>query len=96
MARFVLSPEALNDLDEIWLSIAIDNISAAERNEQRLRSAMGLLSEQPGIGHARTDLTDQPVKFWPVGDYLIVYDPAKHPIQIARVLHGFRDLTNIL
>ncbi len=40
----------------------------------------------------RDDLTDEPVKFWSVFSYLIVYDPATQPLGIARVLHGSQDL----
>jgi antitoxin ParD1/3/4 len=50
----------------------------------------------PGQGHTRKDLTDLPVLFWPVGSYLIVYDPEKRPLEILRVLHGARDVETIL
>jgi plasmid stabilization system protein ParE len=36
------------------------------------------------------------VRFWAVFSYLIVYDPAKKPIEIVRVLHGKRDVKEIL
>jgi antitoxin ParD1/3/4/toxin ParE1/3/4 len=45
----------------------------------------------PRIGHARTDLTDRPVLFWPLHDILIAYRPDTRPIQVVRVLHGARD-----
>jgi len=55
-----------------------------------------LLGKQPGVGHVREDLPGRPVKFWPVYSYLIVYDPETEPIQILRVLHGMRDVEEIL
>jgi antitoxin ParD1/3/4/toxin ParE1/3/4 len=55
-----------------------------------------LLGREPGAGHVREDLTSTPVKFWPVYSYLIVYDPETRPIQIIRVLHGMRDVEEIL
>jgi len=55
-----------------------------------------VLGANPGIGHAREDLTHLPVKFWPVYSYLIVYDPETRPVQILRVLHGMRDVEEIL
>ena len=58
--------------------------------------ALKLLGKQPGVGHVREDLTGRPVKFWPVYSYLIVYDPETEPIQILRVLHGMRDVEEIL
>jgi len=36
------------------------------------------------------------VRFWPVFSYLIVYDPLKKPVEIVRVLHGKRDVEEIL
>lgn len=57
-SKFLLSPEALIDLDEIWLFIAKDSIDAADRTEDDIRSAMRLLASQPNIGHNRPDLTD--------------------------------------
>jgi plasmid stabilization system protein ParE len=34
--------------------------------------------------------------FWSVFSYLIVYNPAKRPVEIVRVLHGKRDVERIL
>ena len=56
---------------------------------------MAFLAITPGAGHSRENLTDEPVKFWPVFSYLIIYDPATQPIGVARVLHGGQDLTPI-
>lgn len=55
-----------------------------------------MLAQSPGLGHTRDDLTSLPLRFWPVFSYLIVYDPARRPIEIVRVLHGARDLRRIL
>ena len=95
-ARFVLSPEALDDFDQIWLYIAEDDIPAADHVEHELREAIKLLAERPQIGHVRRDLTDRPVKFWTVDHYVIVYDPATQPVQIVRLLHGSRDIPELL
>lgn len=43
----------------------------------------------------RPDLTGEPVKFWAVFSYLIVYNPATQPIGIARVVHGSRDIESL-
>ena len=63
---------------------------------QEIRTALKLLGSNPGIGHTREDLTDRPVKFWPVYSYLIVYNPETKPVQIIRMLHGMRDVEEIL
>ena len=63
---------------------------------KEIRSALNLLGSQPGAGHLREDLTRRPVKFWPVYSYLIGYDPETKPVRIIRVLHGMRDIEEIL
>jgi len=61
-----------------------------------LRKMMTALGRTPSIGHSRTDLTEDSVKFWSVFSYLIVYDPATKPVEIVRVLHASRDVGRIL
>jgi plasmid stabilization system protein ParE len=90
--RFLLSPEAARDIREIWSYIADDSLRAARRVRLRLLDACQGLAEHPLIGHSREDLTAKPVLFWPVGRYLIIYDPRPRPIEIVRVVHGARDV----
>jgi len=90
--RFILSPEAARDIREIWSYIADDSIRAARRVRLQLLDACQRLAENPLIGHSREDLTAKPILFWPVGAYLIIYDPRPRPIQIVRVVHGARDV----
>lgn len=95
--RFLLSPEAEADLDDIkvWV-VGEGGPRVALYSIRSLLKAILLLAQHPGLGHTRDDLTDLPVKFWPVFSYLVVYDPARHPIEIVGVLHGGRDLAYIL
>jgi antitoxin ParD1/3/4/toxin ParE1/3/4 len=53
--------------------------------------AAGTLADMPGMGHSRVDLTDEPVLFWPVYGYLVVYRPESRPLEVVRVVHGSRD-----
>ena len=63
---------------------------------QRLYSAMERLADNPHMGHFREDLTDKTVKFWPFKwHYLIIYKPVS-PLEIVRVLSGYRDLVHIV
>ncbi len=48
------------------------------------------------MGHTRVDLTVRPLKFWSVYSYLVVYDPTSTPLAVVAVLHGARDVENIL
>jgi toxin ParE1/3/4 len=97
MKRFVLTRPAERDLEQIKIFLVQKaGPVIARRVLKDLRSALELLGNEPGAGHVREDLTSRPLKFWPVYSYLIVYDPVTRPVQIMRVLHGMRDVEEIL
>lgn len=97
MLRFVLSPEAKEDLREIRdYLVSQGGRRLARYVLQEITAAFRLLASHPDIGHLRQDLTALPVKFWSVFSYLIVYNPAARPVAIVRVLHGRQDVQTIL
>jgi plasmid stabilization system protein ParE len=97
MKRIVLTRPAERDLDQIKSYLAGKaGPTIARRVIKHIRTALEFLGNQPGVGHIREDLTDRPVKFWSVYSYLIVYDPKTKPVQILRVLHGMRNVEEIL
>jgi len=56
---------------------------------------MDKLAENPMMGHVR-DLTNKPVRFWPFKwHYLVIYKDCD-PIEIVRVLSGYRDIASVL
>jgi plasmid stabilization system protein ParE len=65
MNEYQFTPQAANDF-EIWCYIARDNIEAANRVEASILKACDLLAAAPLAGHIRNDLSDLPVRFWPV------------------------------
>ncbi len=96
MTSFVLSPEAAQDLSEIYEYIAQDSAGAAERVRMELLDAIRGLAEMPGKGHTRKDLTSHKVLFWPVRTYQIIYCSKAQPLEVVAVLHGKRNLRRIL
>jgi plasmid stabilization system protein ParE len=95
--RFRLTPEARLDLLSIRQFIAQDNINAADQMINRFDKAFQLLARFPRKGHQRDDVrTSEPVLFWPVGSYVVVYRPEPKPVLIVRVFHGSRDLDALL
>ena len=96
MADYFYSREARLDLFEIWEHIAKDNVDAADRVEQEIQRAVMLLALNPGLGHIRRDLTSKPVRFWPVYSYLIIFDPDARPLEVVRILSGYRDIAMLL
>jgi plasmid stabilization system protein ParE len=96
MTRFRLSPEAVQDLIDIYEYIAQDNLEAAERVRTEIYDAIHGLAAMPGKGHHRKDLTAQPVLFWAVRSYQIIYRPPSQPLQVVAGLHGKRDIKRVL
>ncbi len=96
MADFFYSPQARQDLLEIWEFIARDSLDAADRVEREMEQAVAALVRNPWRGHTRRDLTSKPVLFWPIYSYLIIYNPAARPLEVVRILSGYRDIAAML
>jgi toxin ParE1/3/4 len=96
MKRYVLTPSAKRDINDIWDYISNDSIEAADRALDGLESAMLKLAKSPAIGHWREELADKRHRFLLVYSYLIVYRHEAKPLQIVRVLHAARDVQSIL
>ncbi len=96
MSGYVLGRDAEQDLNDTWDYIAEDSVDAADRLTASLFDAFEALARNPRMGHKREDLTNFPVLFWPVGNYLVIYRAEKSPIQIVAVVHGKRDIPTFL
>jgi toxin ParE1/3/4 len=95
--RYVLAPEAALDLVQIWRYIKQQSsIEIADHVESVIRDRIVFLSANPGAGHWRRNLTDEALKFFPVYSYLVVYRPETTPLQIVSILHGRRDVEQLL
>ena len=96
-SRYVLAPQAARDLVQIWRYIKKHaSETTADRVESVIRGKIAFLAGTPGAGHTRRDLTELPVKFFPVYSYLIVYLPEAQPLQVVSILHGRRDVERVL
>ena len=96
MTAYILAPEALQDLQDIWDYIATENLDAADRVIDTLFAAFEQLAALPGLGHRREDLTNRPLRFWTVEAYLVIYRAERTPIEIVAVTHGGRDIPRLL
>jgi plasmid stabilization system protein ParE len=95
--RYVLAPEAALDLVQIWRYLKNkSSVAVADRVESRIRDRIVFLAGTPGAGHWNKNLTDEPVKFFAVYSYLIVYRPETKPLQVVSILHGRRNVEQIL
>ena len=96
MTAYVLAPEAVQDLNDIWDYIAADSVDAADRVMDTLFAAFAQLAAMPGLGHTRADLTDLPLRFWTVGAYIVIYRAERMPLEIVAVTRGGRDIPRFL
>ena len=97
MKRYFLSKPAERDLDQIKAYLLAEAGPAITRRVLReIKAGIRFIASRPLAGHTRQELTDEAFRFWPVFSYLVIYDPAKRPIEVVRIIHGARDITNDL
>jgi toxin ParE1/3/4 len=92
--RITKTAQAERDLDEIWFHIAVDNIGAADELLNAIDHCCRLLARQPMMGRARPELAPD-LRSFPVARYVIFYSPSADGVEVARVLHGARDIWEI-
>jgi toxin ParE1/3/4 len=87
----VLSELAEADLTDIWVFVARDDLQAANRLLDQIYEKCRLLSRSPKVGRKRPEL-NRSIRTFPVGNYVIFYREGATGIEVARVLHGRRDI----
>ncbi len=101
--KIIRAEEAIRDVADIHLFIAMNNPAAADRFLDALRLTFRTLARWPEVGphyqSNRAELTG--MRFWPVRrftNYLIFYHvtAARRHLHIIRILHGARDLSQVL
>ena len=82
---------AEDDLIEIWLYVAQDSPTAADRLLDRIETRCQQLSTLPFSGMARNDLLPE-ARHLVVDNHLIFYKVEKNEIVVLRVLGGRRNI----
>lgn len=94
MPTLIISPEAEQDLLDIWLYIAEDNPTNADRFLDRLEANALKLVEFTEIGTDRPELAFG-LKSFPVDRYILYYRTAPDGIELIRILHGSRGINRV-
>lgn len=96
--KAVFSPAARRDLLDAIRWITKDNPRAANALRDTIVEAAERIGKHPNLGKAVTDLAAPPVRFLALTGfpYVVVYDCDTRPPLILRLLHGARDLPEIL
>lgn len=98
MTRAVLSPQARRDLLDAIRWIAKDNPAAARALRDGVATAATRIGTHARIGTLRPEWADAPYRFVTLTGfpYVIVYNAERRPPLIVRILHGTRDLPEVL
>ena len=100
-AELFWTPQAEQDLVEIYYFIALDSPRAADRLLDRLQSRVEMLALNPRIYQRRPDIRPS-TRILVEGPYLVLYET--HPdtddapvdaVEIVRVVDGRRNLKNM-
>jgi toxin ParE1/3/4 len=83
---------AKQDRTEIWLYIANDSISAADKVIDDILAVSGRLGEFPESAQPRPDLGPD-IHAAPLGSYTIFCRLEPQVVRVLRVLHAARDVT---
>jgi len=96
--RILRTPEARQDLLDIWAYIARQNgPSVADTVLARVHGALEVLAQARLIGRERVEFSGRPRSFV-VRPYVIFYEPLAQGdgILVWRVIHGARDLQRLI
>lgn len=85
-----LHPEAFTDIDEIAAYVGQDSPESAHRVVDEIYRAIQSAVRFPHSGHRRPDLTNRPLRFMRVLQYLVAYAPDEKPLWVIAVIHGRR------
>ena len=96
MKSYKLSAEARLDYFEAFSFIAAHTPGVALQWERRMLKAFDHLAEWPDTGRIRPEYAPPSLRFWVEGDYLVIYDPATDPVEIVGVLHGARNVAELI
>lgn len=91
MRRLDFAPLALADIDEIAGYVAAQDPQAAARLIARIKERAISLAERPGLGRPREELAPK-LRSVAIASYALFYRPLDDGIEVARVLHGRRDI----
>lgn len=96
--RVRLLPVAEQDLVEAVSSLAAESPVAARRLADRFEDVLSRLAVNPRLGRASRDakLSGLGYRFLVVDDYLVFYVLRPGWVLVHRIVHGARDLRNLL
>jgi toxin ParE1/3/4 len=96
MPTAIQSPQATHDVDQIVSFISRDDLSAALRWLDDVKSLFNLLATQPLMGSEINSRVFGRIRRHAHGNYVIYFRAASNGIEVVRVLHGARDHRDLI
>ncbi|MGI0493047.1 type II toxin-antitoxin system RelE/ParE family toxin [Alkalinema pantanalense CENA528] len=101
MPELIKRPIVIQDLLNIATYISYDNLDSGDRFLYAAEATFKLIAKTPGIGRFSgfrgsqiAQIRQYPVKGF--NNYLVLYELTETTIDIVRVVHGARDLEQLL
>lgn len=94
MSNYILSPLAIQDLEDIYDYLASKNLDAAENFVDNVEQKCQTLAQFPNMGKGYENLLPQ-LRGVPLSNYVIFYRQLQNGIEVVRILSGYRDFENI-
>jgi toxin ParE1/3/4 len=94
MANVVYAPEADDDIFGIVEFIARDKPEAARNWMRKIRETCNTIATQPNMGESRPGFGVPGCRSFSIGNYVIFFREIEGGIEVARVIHGNRDMRN--
>ncbi|MFC1524042.1 type II toxin-antitoxin system RelE/ParE family toxin [Thermodesulfobacteriota bacterium] len=92
--QLIISEQAIHDLEDIWLYIAIDSPHIADKFLDSVFEQCQLFCSSPEMGRLREDLLPG-MRSFSIKRYVIFYRVIPGRVEIIRILSGYRDLDSI-
>jgi toxin ParE1/3/4 len=94
MSRYIISPEASQDLDEISDYFLSRSLEAGEQFVSGFEQKCKNLVKFPNMGRSYADI-EPLLRGVPLLGYIILYRVIEDGVEIARVVSGYRDLESL-
>lgn len=94
MPQVTLTPQAKQDLSEIWTYIADYDEDLATKFLEQIHDKCLNLAAFPQMGRARHELLIN-LRSFAIKNYIIFYLPTEDGVEILRVLRGARDIEKL-
>ena len=95
MPQYSITSEAEDDLSEIIEYMSQDSVYQADLWLGRIYNVFELIAYNPQLGRERSDFTDANIRFYPFGNYFIVYHETTL-VEILGIVSSYRDISALL